>query len=133
MPPLPTPMNLSFQSEAGIQTSNLISESMECLVIAATRQKAGRSLAATKVWPPRGPGDGKGDWGVNVPAATTAAKVIVVLGSLSAIRLSQGVAAINCAQAEIAKKNAKPVLIIVGICMKAPYYFCGVSRQPGQA
>src|SRR5580704_19467770 len=104
MPPLPTPINLPFQLEAGIQTSNLISESVEGLVTAATRQKAGRSLAATRIMPPRAPGDGKGDAGVNAPAKTIWAKVIVVFGSLSEIRLSQGVAAISCAHAEIAKR-----------------------------
>ena len=118
MPPLPTPINFPFQLEAGIQTSNLISESVEGLVITATRQKAGRSLAATLVMPPRESGDGKGDGGVNAPAETIWAKVIVVFGSLSAIRLSQAVAAVSCGQAEIAKRNADAVLVIVRICKK---------------
>src|SRR5580704_3415673 len=132
MPPLPTPINLPFQLEEGIQTSNLISESVEGLVTAATRQKAGRSLTATMVIPPREPGDGKGDGGVNAPAETIWAKVIVVSGSLSAIRLSQGVSAISCAQTEIAKRNADAVLVIVGICIKAPYSR-SAFHQPGKA
>jgi hypothetical protein len=73
------------------------------------------------VMPPREPGDGKGDGGVNAPAETIWAKVIVVFGGLSEIRLSQGAATISCAQAEIAKRNADTVLVIVRICIKAPY------------
>ena len=132
MPPLPTPINLPFQLEAGIQTSNLISESAEGLVTAATRQKGGRSLAATMVMPPRKPGDGKGDGGVNAPAETIWTTVIVVFGSLSAIRLSQAVAAVSCGQAEIAKRNADAVLVIVRICIKAPYSR-SAFHQPGKA
>ena len=75
-------------------------------------------MAATMVMPPRKPGDGKGDWGVNAPAETIWAKVIVVFGSLSEISLSQGVVAISCAHAEIAKRNADAVLVIVRICKK---------------
>ena len=47
--------------------------------------------------------------------------MIVVFGGLSAIRLSQGVAAISCGQAEIAKRNTDAVLVIVRIRIKAPY------------
>src|ERR1700676_5172648 len=43
-PPLPTAMNLPFQPDAGIQTSTLMSESVEGFMLAATRQNAGRSL-----------------------------------------------------------------------------------------
>ena len=40
--PLPTPWNLPFQLDAGIQTSNWISESEDGLIMPDTRQNAGR-------------------------------------------------------------------------------------------
>jgi hypothetical protein len=71
--------------------------------------------------------------GVLVHDETIWAKVIVVFGSLSAIRFSQGVAAISCAQAEIAKRNADAVLVSVRICIKAPYYCRSAFYQQGKA
>src|SRR5580692_12659836 len=89
MPPLPTPMNLLFQFAVGIQTSNLISESVEGLVTAATLQNSGRSFAETKVRPPRGPGAGKEEGGSKAPAVTICANLIAVSGSFRAARFSQ--------------------------------------------
>ena len=40
------PMNLPFQSDAGIHTSNLIAESGDGVMVPATRQNAGKSAAA---------------------------------------------------------------------------------------
>jgi hypothetical protein len=42
---LPTAWNLPFQPDAGSHTSILMSESLDGLLVIATRQKAGRSLA----------------------------------------------------------------------------------------
>jgi len=76
-PPLPTPWNLPFQLASGIHTSILMSESVDGLNVAATRQNA----------------DG---WAIcpvtgeeNVPVATDCANVILVFGNESAWRLSQ--------------------------------------------
>jgi len=62
-------------------------------VTAATLQNSGRSFAETKVRPPRGPGAGKEEGGLNAPAFTVCAKPIAVSGSLRAVRLSQVAAA----------------------------------------
>src|SRR2546425_1173786 len=80
-PPFPTPMNLPFQSIAGIQTSNLMSESFVGLISPATRQKAGKLSNG-------GPGNANGLGGVNVPVGSDFARVIVVSGKVSAARLS---------------------------------------------
>src|SRR5436309_9200579 len=81
-PPFPSPMNLPFQSVAGIQTSNLMSESFVGLISPATRQKAGKLSKGS-------PGASTGFGGVNVPAGSDFARVIVVSGKVSAARLSQ--------------------------------------------
>src|SRR5437667_5101908 len=81
-PPFPSPMNLPFQSVAGIQTSNLMSESFVGLISPATRQKAGKLSNG-------GPGNANGLGGANVPAGSDFATVIVVSGRFSAARLSQ--------------------------------------------
>src|SRR5215469_8446386 len=80
-PPFPMPMNLPFQPEAGIQTSNLMSESGVGLTSTATRQNAGRLVNG-------GPGILVGLGGVNVPAGSTLARVMVVSGSARVARLS---------------------------------------------
>src|SRR6476646_8516079 len=79
-PPLPSPRYLPFHPESGSQTSILISESLAGLMLAATRQNAGRFLTAAAGTP---------GGGTNAPASTGCASVIVVSGSLSAARLSQ--------------------------------------------
>src|ERR1039457_2507015 len=76
-PPLPTPWNLPFQLEAGIQTSKWISESDEGLITPATRQNAGRLDMAL----PLG--------GVKLPAGTDSARVMDVAGRSSLFRVSQ--------------------------------------------
>ena len=55
---------------------------------AATLQNSGSSFAETKVRPPRGPGAGKEEGGLNAPAVTVCANLIAVSGSLRAVRLS---------------------------------------------
>src|ERR1035438_10875591 len=75
--PLPTPWNLPFQLEAGIQTSNWISESDDGLMTPATRQKAGRLDRAL----PAG--------GVKLPAGTDSARGMEGAGGASFFRGSQ--------------------------------------------
>src|SRR6266508_4145848 len=78
--PLPTAWNLPFQPDAGIQTSILMFESLDGLSVAASRQNAGRPAkacgVATEDLPPSA-----GDGGVNAPASTIPADVIVAAGS----------------------------------------------------
>src|SRR4051812_9811281 len=80
-PPLPSPRYLPFHPVSGSQTSILISESLAGLMVAATRQNAG--IFFTDAGGSLAPG------GMNAPAATGCADVMVVSGSLSAARLSQ--------------------------------------------
>jgi len=75
-PPFPIPMNLWFQPEAGIHTSNLMLESFVGLISPATRQKAGRL--------PKG-GPGKCN---STPAGSSFARTMVVSGNASVARLS---------------------------------------------
>src|ERR1700722_180505 len=83
-PPLPTACRSLFQPDAGSQTSILISESLEGVSVAITRQKAGRPLKSSAFDRP-GPGTAGG---VNAPAATLCADVMVTFGRLSLERLS---------------------------------------------
>ena len=80
-PPLPTPCILPFQFNNGIQTSNLMSESFDGLILPATRH----AVAGTRMdWP-------VGGW--NWPTGTEVAMVSVVCGNFSDARLSQVAAA----------------------------------------
>src|ERR1700760_3775300 len=80
-PPLPSPRYLPFHPVSGSHTSILISESLAGLIVAATRQNAGRFF--TEAGGALAPG------GTNAPAATGCADVMVVSGKFSAARLSQ--------------------------------------------
>src|SRR5262245_21790419 len=91
--PLPTAWSLPFQpepaapepcAEAGIQTSILISESLDGVRVAATRQNAGKFA---KGFPPR-PARPAGS--VNCPAPTVWASVTATCGCENDERLSQG-------------------------------------------
>jgi hypothetical protein len=96
-------MNLPFhRSAGGSQTSILISESLVGLMVAATRQKEGRSLYAIS---PSWRRKEKEGGGAKAPAVTGAAIVIAVCGSESLERLSHGVAVI----ARAAKSKADAV------------------------
>jgi hypothetical protein len=75
-------MNLPFQSDVGIHTSNLMSESLVGLISPTTRQKAGKLSKG-------GPGASTGFGAVNVPAGWDFANTMVVSGSASVARLSQ--------------------------------------------
>src|SRR5229473_1496110 len=90
-PPLPTASNLPFHPDSGIQISTLISESLDGFSVAAMRQNAGRSRSACTVGGE--PGAPAGAGGVNAPASTKRASVIVVFGSVIDVRLSHGAAA----------------------------------------
>jgi hypothetical protein len=81
------PINLPFHSDSGIQTSILMSESLDGFSVAATRQNGGRfRIAGFEGGPvPPLPGDG----GLNSPLVTDSASVIVVFGNLAPVRLSQ--------------------------------------------
>src|ERR1700730_3862385 len=92
-PPLPSATSLPFQPDAGSQTSILMSESLDGFSVAATRQNAGssrkaRPSAGGAATPPAGIG------GVKAPAPTVCARVTVVLGSVSAAKLSHDWAAV---------------------------------------
>src|SRR5688572_783265 len=89
-PPLPTPWNLPFQPANGNHTSILMSESLDGLNVAATRQNAGSCLKTSAGGRTPRPADGD----ENDPAATDCVSVIVVFGDERACRLSQ-VAACN--------------------------------------
>src|SRR6266545_7308128 len=81
-PPFPTPMNLPFQPDTGIHTSNLMLESFVGLISPATRQNIGKLSKG-------GPGKLMCLAVVNVPAGSNFAKTIVVSGSARLARLSQ--------------------------------------------
>src|SRR5580658_2650276 len=85
-PPLPIAWKSLFQPETGNQTSTLISESLDGVKVAITRQNAGRLLKGARLTgnPPGGAGGG-----VKAPAATLCAELIVTLGRLSLDTLSQ--------------------------------------------
>src|SRR5579871_6034765 len=80
-PPLPCPRYFPFHPVSGNQISTLMSESGAGLSVAMTRQKAGRFFteAAGAVEP----------GGINAPAATGCADVMVVSASFNVARLSQ--------------------------------------------
>src|SRR5436190_18897527 len=73
------PWNFPFQPVLGIHTSNLMSESAVGLITPVTRQKAGSSL--------KGAAEPVG--GVNTPAATDCAAVMVVFANLRLASFSQ--------------------------------------------
>src|SRR5437763_846460 len=80
--PLPTASSLPFHPEAGSQTSILMSESLDGVSVAATRQNTGSPPKAVRPLAPR-PG------ATNVPAPTVCANVIATGGCDNADRLSQ--------------------------------------------
>src|SRR6185503_6320782 len=105
-PPLPTAWNLPFQFSAGSHTSISIFESDDGFSTACTRQCAGSIVCGAAGPCPRPPAGGAPRpaagatgpsggpcWagGVNGPAGTSWAEVIVVFGSASAASFSHGV------------------------------------------
>src|SRR2546427_5095249 len=81
--PLPTASSLPFQPDEGSQTSILMSESLDGVSVAATRQNDGSAANGFAPRPPRGFG------GVNCPAPTVCASVIATCGPENVDRLSQ--------------------------------------------
>src|SRR6266545_6297005 len=115
-PPFPTASNFLFHPDSGIQISTLISESLDGLSVAAMRQNAGRSRNAP---PAAGPVAGAG--GMNAPASTTRASVMVVLGSAIDVRLSHDAAASSARlPIAVASKSAHspPVRIFMARCFQ---------------
>src|SRR5580765_1967360 len=114
-PPLPVPRNLPFQVSAdGSHTSIRMFDSGVGLSVAATRQKAGTVIAGALAL----------GFGLNGPAATAAAVVIVVSCSLRPVSASHGpdgdcaatVAATHAASAHaIAKRSAIAVRLIADL------------------
>src|SRR4051812_26736506 len=93
-PPLPTTCNLRFQPLVGSQNSTLISESLDGVNVAPTRQNSGTVRYGSER--PVG--------GAKVPAATTCALVIFACGSTSEARPSHD-AANTCTRAPRAIKR----------------------------
>src|ERR1022692_2637294 len=85
-PPLPTDWSLPFQPDSGSHASILISESIEGVNVAVTRQNAGRWLYCS---PERGPpvSAPPGADGAKAPATTTFADVIFMFGAERVARL----------------------------------------------
>ena len=107
--PFPTCRNLPFQPDIGSQISDLMSESLDGLIVSATRQNAGR-LAAAAAPPPPG--------GTNLPAATGIADVTVEFGSLSeAARRSHAAADTDdvcaCADEPTSRTDAKAIMVFI--------------------
>jgi len=109
-PPLPRPMNLPFHSDAGIHSSNLMSESLVGLTSTATRQNAGKLSRGR-------PGKLPGLGGVNLPAGSGFARVMVVSGRESVARLSQVAPATGGPQKKEAarKNNLGATMVLRGI------------------
>src|SRR5262245_30577546 len=119
-PPPPTNWNFPFQF-SGIHTSMSICESAVGRSVAATRQNDGTARpAGAAPGPPRPPprappspagagplapsgaGAAGAAGGVNVPAATISAVVMVVVGSVMDLRFAHGVGAARAAPSSIA-------------------------------
>src|SRR5215216_3367706 len=100
-PPPPTASNLPFQV-SGSHTSNSIFESGDGLATAATRQCGGSCNGAGGGPPAPGAAGG-----VNGPAATGCAAVIVVFGSESDLRFSQA-AGLESARTRANSIGSKP-------------------------
>jgi hypothetical protein len=113
-------MNFPFQPDAGIQTSILMSESVDGFNLAATRQNAGRPLAAcTKAVgggvPPAAMGI------VSAPASTARASVIVVFGSTKDARLSHVWPAAWAATAAATSSAAAVALPVKKLLISSPF------------
>ena len=107
-PPLPTAWNFPFQPEEGSHTSTLMSESLDGVSVAVTRQNAG-SLANTVAGPPGAGAPG----GVNVPGATCCAVVIFALGRLSVAIDSQVAADADGTKLTKVAKHTKIVNLVM--------------------
>src|SRR5215469_16549994 len=101
-PPLPLARNFLFQPEAGIHTSIRISESLEGLSVAATRQNAGKS----------GKADALGVGGAKRPASIVRATVISASGGPTERRPSQGAPAADNRAATSSQASTRTMPII---------------------
>src|SRR6266571_5360945 len=124
MPPVPLPWKLPFQPVTGIHTSILMSESLVGFRVAVTRQKAGRFLNGAPTSPRPPPPAG----GVNAPAPTVAADVIVVFGKDREARLSHDTAAAVIGLKRIvANRTLKDVIVlcVLGVIIHSPHSLMG--------
>src|ERR1051325_682821 len=106
-PPLPLASNFSFHPAAGIHSSILISESLLGFTVWAPRQNAGRSSNPPALPLPFAPPPPAA---VKPPAGTACAALIVVLGSVSELRLSQDAASAGRAANRINATRHRPAL-----------------------
>src|SRR5438552_7224197 len=81
--PLPTASSLPFHPDTGSHTSILMSESLDGVRVAATRQNEGNAANGLAPRPPRGFG------GMNCPGPTVCASVTATCGCDTVDRLSQ--------------------------------------------
>src|SRR4051812_27727667 len=113
--PLPTASNFPFHPEAGSHTSILMSESLDGVSVAATRQNSGRFANGPCPAPVEGPRPG----GVNSPAPTVCARVTATCGCANCERLSQ-----VAPSAGLAKSRSNRVAdFIVTPGLTGPVYF----------
>src|SRR5882672_11015529 len=112
------PWNFPFQPVLGIHTSNLMSESAVGLITPVTRQKAGDSL--------KGAAEPVG--GVNAPAATACANVIVVFVNLRPVSFSQVCAATDLELKIIAASIKRENRFKNGFRCDASYVFISSSE-----
>ena len=123
-PLLPTDWSLPFQLDADSHTSILISESVEGVNVAVTRQNAGRRL---NYCPPMPAPSGAG--GAKAPAATFFADVMFLCGGEILAKLSQDVAiAVEALDVSIANRTKKTARTI-GRCKALLVNMLTSSRQ----
>src|SRR5262245_8342105 len=105
--PLPTACNFPFHPEVGSHTSILMSESLDGVSVAATRQNVGKPAKAAPGPPPRAGAPG----GTNAPGATSAADVTFTLGRFNVVTISHD-AAYACAdpRTRMASTDAKKIV-----------------------
>jgi len=106
----------AVECETGSQISILMSESLEGLRVAATRQKAGtfENCEAAVVAPP-------GEGGIKAPAATLFAEVTVVFGNLREARLSHDAADAIAAATRTQKRRRRRRLTRVDLILCPPF------------
>src|SRR6185503_7427119 len=119
-----------FQPDMGSHTSILISESLDGVSVAATRQNAGKPANAAGL-PPRATAPG----GANAPGATSVAMVTFVFARFSVVTLSHDAAdACDTGQRQMrAITDRKEV--VRRICLMTPLenrLKCGTGWRNGQ-
>src|SRR6185503_2652867 len=125
--PLPTAWNLPFHPDAGSQTSILMSESLVGFNVAATRQNAGSAeKSPPSLWSP----------GVNAPACTGAAAVMVARGSAIFARLLHEpawatTAAGAASHASASERRPPAIILMTAPCMLSAIDAMRAGDDPG--